>query len=252
MLQSPTRRSVFSYIHENYFSPFISATHYRLLSWFYNGNETKSAKDLDDLVQKVLLADDFDREELRDFRVARELKRLDDHMNRPSHLSAEDGWIEGSVKIRLPCTGINFKSEEDAPEFSIEPVYYRRLTQVLISSFQEPAAKLFHYIPFKLFWKPMADSPPERVISEIYNSDAMIAEHERLQSQPNEPGCNLEKAIAAALVFSDSTHLTNFGVASLWPGYLLWGNQTKYERSKPSSFAAHHFVYMQSVSHFYD
>ena len=98
----------------------------------------------------------------------------------------------------------------------------------------------------------MADSPPERVISEIYNSDAMIAEHERLQSQPNEPGCNLEKAIAAALVFSDSTHLTNFGVASLWPGYLLWGNQTKYERSKPSSFAAHHFVYMQSVSHFYD
>ena len=51
----------------------------------------------------------------------------------------------------------------------------------------------------------MADSPPERVISEIYNSDAMIAEYERLQSQPNEPGCNLEKAIAAALVFSDST-----------------------------------------------
>ena len=98
----------------------------------------------------------------------------------------------------------------------------------------------------------MADSPPERVISEIYNSDVMTTEHERPQSQPNEPGCNLEKAIVAALVFSDSTHLTNFGVALLWPGHLLWGNQTKYEHSKPSSFAAHHFIYMQSISHFYD
>lgn len=122
-------------------------------------------------------------------------------MNQPSHLSAEDGWIEGSVKICLPCTAVKFKSEEDAPKYSIELVYYQRLTQVLISSFQEPAAKLFHYILFKLFWKPTADSPPERVISEIYNADAMIAEHERLQSQPNEPGSNLEKAIAAALVF---------------------------------------------------
>ena len=119
--QSPARQSVLSYIHENYFAPFISTTHYCLLSWFYNGNETKSAKDLDDLVQKVLLADDFDRE---DFCTARELKWLDEHMNRPSHLSAEDGWIAGSVKIRLPCTSIKFKLEEDVPEFSIEPVYY--------------------------------------------------------------------------------------------------------------------------------
>lgn len=249
--QISAAKSLLSYIHENYFSPFISATHYRLLSWFYNGNTTKSAKDLDDLVQQVLLAEDFDREDLRSFRAAQELKKLDDHMNRPSNLLAEDGWIEGSVKIRLPCTRVKVKSEEEAPEFLVEPVYYRRLTQVLVSSFQEPAAKLFHYIPFKLFWKPTADSPPERVLSEIYNSDAMIAEHEKIQSQPNEPGCDLEKAIAAALVFSDSTHLTNFGVASLWPGYVLWGNQTKYERSKPSSFAAHHFVYMQSVRFFF-
>ena len=171
-------------------------------------------------------------------------------MNRPSNLSAADGWIEGSVKIRLPCTGVKVKSEEEVPKFLVEPVYYHCLTQVLISSFQEPTAKLFHYILFKLFWKPTADSPPERVLTKVYNSNTMIAEHEKIQSQPNEPGCNLEKAIAAALIFSDSTHLTNFGVTSLWQGYVLWGNQTKYEHSKPSSFAAHHFVYMQSVRYF--
>jgi len=248
--QTSATKSLLSYIHENYFSPFISATHYCLLSWFYNGNTTKSAKDLDDLVQQVLLAEDFNHEDLRNFCAAQEFKKLDGHMNWPSNLSATDGWVEGSIKIHLPCMRVKVKSEE-APEFLVEPVYYHRLTQVLVSSFQEPAAKLFHYIPFKLFWKPTADSPPKRVLSEVYNSDAMIAEHEKIQSQPNEPGCNLEKAVAAALIFSNSTHLTNFGVTSLWPGYVLWGNQTKCECSKPSSFAAHHFVYMQSVRFFF-
>jgi len=62
--QTSAAKSLLSYIHENYFSPFISATHYCLLSWFYNGNTTKSAKDLDDLVQQVLLAEDFNCEDL--------------------------------------------------------------------------------------------------------------------------------------------------------------------------------------------
>ena len=62
--QKSTAKSLLSYIHENYFTPFINATHYRLLSWFYNGNTTKSAKDLNDLVQQVLLVKDFDREDL--------------------------------------------------------------------------------------------------------------------------------------------------------------------------------------------
>jgi len=186
------------------------------------GFTTKSSKDLDDLVQQVLLAEDFNCEDLWNFRAAQEFKKLDGHMNQPSNLSATDGWVEGSIKIHLPCTRVKVKLEEEAPEFLVEPVYYCCLTQVLVSSFQEPTTKLFHYIAFKLFWKPTADSPLKRVLSEVYNSDAMIAEHEKIQSQPNEPGCNLEKAVAAALIFSDSTHLTNFGVASLWlwPGYV--------------------------------
>jgi len=49
------------------------------------------------------------------------------------------------------------------------------------------------------------------------------------------------------MIWSDSTHLTSFGTASLWPVYLYFGNQSKYTRAKPSEFAAHHLAYIPKV-----
>jgi hypothetical protein len=37
-----------------------------------------------------------------------------------------------------------------------------------------------------------------------------------------------EVAIGVILLWSDSTHLTSFGSASLWPIYLFFGNLSKY------------------------
>ena len=50
------------------------------------------------------------------------------------------------------------------------------------------------------------------------------------------------------MVLSDSTHLGQFGTAALWPIYTFFGNQSKYERTKPSQFAAHHTAYIPSVT----
>ncbi|KAI0647705.1 hypothetical protein C8Q79DRAFT_999321 [Trametes meyenii] len=44
--------------------------------------------------------------------------------------------------------------------------------------------------------------------------------------------------------WSDSTHLADFGTASLWPIYVQFGNQSKYERAKPSARACHHAAYI--------
>ncbi|KAF8233525.1 hypothetical protein L208DRAFT_1266202 [Tricholoma matsutake] len=49
------------------------------------------------------------------------------------------------------------------------------------------------------------------------------------------------------MVWSDLTHLANFGQASLWPIYLFLGNQSKYQHVKPSQFAAHHLAYIPSL-----
>ena len=241
-----SQASISTRIRETFFTPFANPTIYRLFSWFYNGNISKSIADLNDLVVNVLLAPDFDKEHLHKFDAARELNRLDEHMKNP-HLSADNGWLEGSVKIRLPATRKKFRSKEQAPEFEVTSIHYRKLTQVIKSAFQDPLAKKIHFFPFKLFWCASPDSPPERVITEVYNSDAYLEEHEKLKSLPREPGCNLETVIAAILVYSDSTHLTNFGTASLWPIYVFFGNLSKYIRGLPTSFAAHHLAYMPSV-----
>ena len=50
------------------------------------------------------------------------------------------------------------------------------------------------------------------------------------------------------MLWSDSTHLANFGSASVWPLYLYFGNLSKYFRGKPGSGASNHITYIPSVS----
>ncbi|KII89354.1 hypothetical protein PLICRDRAFT_109005, partial [Plicaturopsis crispa FD-325 SS-3] len=59
----------------------------------------------------------------------------------------------------------------------------------------------------------------------------------------------LERAIAGLMFWSDATHLTSFGTAKAWPIYLFFGNQSKYDRAKPSSGACHQIAFVPSVSH---
>lgn len=218
------------------------------MNWFYNSSLQKSIEDLRRLVDDVILAEDFDREDLRDFNPTREAKRLDRAENDPSSsIFSSDGWHEASVEIRLPCEKEKFDAESDAPMFEVEGLYYRKPLEVLKAAFEEEGAKGFHTSPYKLFWQPDEDKPPERIITELYTSDAMLQEHEKIRSQPHEPGCNLETVVAAIMLWSDSTHLASFGNAALWPIYMFIGNQSKYVRSKPTSFAAHHLAYIPKV-----
>ncbi len=85
----------------------------------------------------------------------------------------------------------------------------------------------------------------------MYNSEAMVLEYEKLTARPRAPGDNLEIAIVGIMLWSDSTHLAQFGNASLWPIYLFFANQSKYVRARPTSFAAHHLAYIPSVSHLF-
>ena len=195
----------------------------------------------------VILADDFKKEDLVGFSATREVSRLDSHKDEDSPLfSAADGWIKRSVPIRVPAEGAKHTSEDAAPVFEVPGLYYRSIVEVVKSAFQEPMAAKFHISPFREFWKPSEDEPIERVYSEVYSSDAMIAEHKKITSQPRT--CTLETVVASIMLWSDSTHLASFGTASLWPIYLFLGNLSKYIRGKPTSFAAHHIAYIPKVS----
>ncbi len=91
---------------------------------------------------------------------------------------------------------------------------------------------------------------PERVYTEGYTCDTLLKEDAKIRSQPRNPddADNVEYSVVPLMLWSDSTHLANFGTASLWPIYLYLGNLSKYVRSKPSSFAAQHLAYIPSVS----
>ncbi|KIJ07066.1 hypothetical protein PAXINDRAFT_90974, partial [Paxillus involutus ATCC 200175] len=161
--------------------------------------------------------------------------------------SSADGWHETSIHITLNCESKPME-EAAAPKFAVEGLHYRKFTEVLKAAYREVAANTFHAAPFKLFWQPDEDEPPERIITELYTSDAMLQEHENIKASRQESGCNLETVVAAIMLWSDSTHLANFGNAALWPIYMFIGNQSKYTRSKPTSFAAHHLAYIPKLS----
>lgn len=235
--------------HTNVFAPFLNATVFRLMNWFYSGSSAKSVAELQSLVDDVLLAPDFDLSDLQDFNARRELRRLDEVANsddKSGRLEGRNGWQEGIIKITLPCEKVCQK-EAEAPVLEVPGVFYRSLVEVITTALQDEASKSFHYTPFSLFWKPTSDSPPERIYSEIYNSDAFIKEHQKVKQHPPEPGPQYEHAIAALSIYSDSTQLAQFGTAALWPVYAFLGNQSKYDRAKPSQFAAHHIAYLPSV-----
>ena len=98
--------------------------------------------------------------------------------------------------------------------------------------FASPLASKFHLLPFKLFH--MAPNGEEEcVFCEVYDSDAYIEENDKIQCAPvppDDPDCKREKAVAVVMLWSDATHLANFGTANLhapWKPFEILSFSTK-------------------------
>jgi len=229
--------------------PFPNESTLRLMSWMYNGTTSKSNKDLNSLVNEILLAPGFKVDDLKGFDAAKATRQLDEYPQSTSitepHPNLAGSWLKGSVSISLPCDKSHHRSEAAAPTYNIDGLLYRKLYDVVKETYQENAAAHFHLSPFEEYFQPTPDSPPERIYSELYTCNAYHQEYKRiLMANPNS---DLDIVICPLMIWSDATHLTSFGSASLWPIYLYNGGQSKYTRSKPSSFAAHHLAYVPKV-----
>ncbi|KAF8914344.1 hypothetical protein CPB84DRAFT_1630471, partial [Gymnopilus junonius] len=203
-------------------------------------------------VENVLRADDYSKEDAATFSFSHETALLD-AADSTSPFANETIWKRSTIKILLPCERHKFSSEDEAPKLRIRNVRHRSLVEVMRTAAKDESAKLWHNTPFKMFWKPTPESLPQRIISELYNADAFLEEHDKISKLPahlpSDPPTPkpVENAVFAIMIWSDSTHLTNFGDASMWPIYLYPGNQSKYPRGRPTQHSAHHVAYIPSV-----
>ena len=192
-----------------------------LLDWQQSGNNLKSNQALNDLVNNVILHPDFRPEDLQGFDARQENQRRDE-ASKASSLFA--GFERAEVSIDIPS------GDRSVPscQYSVQGLYYRKLIEVIQKFFADPQfGPQIHFSPFKTFHKSPTTGCEERVFSDIYDSDVLNEEHDKVQDAPlppDDPECSRERVIAPLMLWSDSTHLTNFGVAKLWPVYIMLGN----------------------------
>ncbi|KAG2054886.1 hypothetical protein BDR06DRAFT_982182 [Suillus hirtellus] len=205
------------------------------MSWMNTGSNRVSETKVTALVNDVMLADDFDPEHLKGF--------LLDADETGKRITFPDDWIETDITINIPV-----RSKEEGPRPHMIPgFHYRPLVEVVHAAFSDAQAAAFHLFPFKHIWKDPLDHHEERVYDELYTSDAWLEAQDTLHKSPKETGCSLERVIAGFMLFSDATHLANFGTAKAWPLYVYFGNLMKYVRSSPTSRSCHLVGFLPSL-----
>ncbi|KAL0563503.1 hypothetical protein V5O48_018564, partial [Marasmius crinis-equi] len=161
-----------------------------------------------------------------------------------------DTWRRGTISIPMPCTDQKFDSEEDAPQLVIPDVWYRRPLDLIKTIVKDEDFMKFHVRPFKEFWEQ--EDRVQRIYGEAFTSNRAIrVERDKLERlEALGISDDLEVVVLWLMLASDSTHLTNFGTASLWPIYMYFGNCSKYERGHPKFHTAHHIAYIPHISDF--
>ena len=94
--------SVFGSTKENYFALFLNVSVYCLMDWVYSSLNSKSCNEVDQLVNEVILADNFKREDLIGFCTSWEVKHLDKPratVDPQDCFLGDDGWVKTGVKI---------------------------------------------------------------------------------------------------------------------------------------------------------
>jgi hypothetical protein len=186
-------------------------------------------------------------DELHDFNARAELQRLDKFAD----TSAVGGgpWREVSVRVKMPSPQSKDSSpsgESNSPDFEVAGVRYRSLVALLSAHIQDPfTSNTCVYTPFTEWWLPPGATSPIRIYGEAYSSDIAIQLYEEIRQVPPPPdNPGIESAVALLLLGSDATHLADFGTASLWPIYVVFGNMSKTDRLKPSRFPVAHLAYL--------
>ncbi|ESK84849.1 hypothetical protein Moror_14957, partial [Moniliophthora roreri MCA 2997] len=200
------------------YAPFPNITTFCLIHFLYN-KKSIPALVATKLVKAIFLQPEFEKSDLNDFNAERDLRCLDRHL-------AE----RATAKSTLPFESSNLKV----------PFWHRKLMPLICELVKDEIFFQYHIKPHKLFVQKTESSQPMQVYGEVYTSNqAMRISHEKQVNSKS------HEILFIWLMFgSDATHLTNFGMASLWPIYVISGNLSKSPHGMPTAHTFSHLGYL--------
>lgn len=229
--------------------PYPNKWCFLLGKWFWDRGNQKSRNDFKELVD-IVGDPSYDPKQVGGANWAKIDRQLGgnnyDKYNEWEDKEEEDaGWNNTPISIEVPFT--NRAIHPGTKQFTVPNFYHRSLVDVIQEKMANPVHdRTFHYEPYELRFDS-GHLPETRVHGELYTSPAFIQAHNNLQASPAEPGCDRPRVVLGLMFSSDSTHLTSFGSASIWPLYCYFGNESKYRRCKPTEGLCSHIAYFQKV-----
>ena len=141
-----------------------------------------------------------------------------------------------TVLICLPVEGKKLQYEDDALLLQINGLRRCHIVDIVQTVIESANTASFHFTPFMMHWCPDPDKPHEhqRIYTNAYMSDSMIQVQTTIDALPRAEGDTKEHVVLGLMFALDSVQLTSFGSASVWPVYLMFANQPKQERVRPT------------------
>ena len=234
----------------NPFYPYPNESSWYIGDWYWNQGAQKSKQSFKGLVE-IITSGDFRTEDLHHANWTAIDRQLGSHESSQAspdsgEWQVEDGgWTRRSITISVPFSR---RSLHPGPRnYAILDFHRRCLLSIILS---DPiCCKSFRFEPYSLRWKRSSRTDDVGVYGELFSSEAFINAHRDLQDVHllDSASCTLPRRIVVLMFWSDATQLTAFGDAKLWPLYVYFGNESKYQHCTPTANRCSHAAYFRNV-----
>ncbi|SJL10770.1 uncharacterized protein ARMOST_14164 [Armillaria ostoyae] len=211
--------------------PYPNLSAFSFNDWMKKGSDKKTKGEWKRL-QDILTAPTFRTEDLVGVDFDSIDKKLAEDVQSPW---GGNGWTTSSVTVKVPTGTKQTKSvkkqkaraaqaacrHDDVDvhadrvaihKFIVSDIHHRSLLHILRSAIEDGDAEDFHWHAFDEYWQPPTPgSHQARVYSELYTSKCFRDAERDLLSSPPEEGCDLPRVIIAFMIWSDATHVAQFG-----------------------------------------
>ncbi|KAG6917708.1 hypothetical protein DXG01_001359 [Tephrocybe rancida] len=212
------------------FDPYPNEASFQLGHWFWAKGGQKSQESFCHLIG-IVRAESFQPLDIWDINWPNinawlGLNSWDD--SKEEWEDEDASWKVSPVPLRIPFH--RFTDNPGVRDFIVRSFYHCSLVEVIREklTLKKQDIRHFHIDPHELYWQQGESQEPVCLYGEMYTSPSFLSAYQALQDSPPEPGCMLAQYVVGIMLWSDATHLTDFGTSRLTPVYLYFSNESKY------------------------